>query len=83
MATDISLLNNVVQVTVDGGQPSAYADTQAKYSFDAAGAILNLALYPSRDTYSVAIANLRIAGSGSAPANAAAAYTALSTVFQK
>ena len=82
MATDISLLNNVVQITVDGGQPKAYVQANGTYSFNAAGDILNLSL-GGGSTYSIPIANLRIAGSGSAPANAAAAYTALSSVFQK
>lgn len=82
MATDISLLNNVVQITVDGGAPKAYVQANGTYQFNAAGTILNLNLGGS-NTYSITLANLRVAGSGSAPANAAAALTALSTVFQK
>jgi len=82
MATDISLLNNVVQITVDGGQPTAYGGAKPIYSFNAAGTILNLNLGGTA-TYSITLTNLRIAGSGSAPVSAAAAYTALSSVFQK
>lgn len=82
MATDISLLNNVVQITVDGGQPRAFVQSNGSYFFNTAGNILSLNLGGTQ-TYSIPIADLRIAGSGTAPANAAAAYTALSSVFQK
>lgn len=80
-ATDISKVGNTIQVTPAGGQPSVFAGFPITYSFDAAGAIFNLsfginALY----NYAIALADLRLAGSGTAPANAAAAITSLSTI---
>lgn len=81
MATDISLLNNVIQVTVDGGQPIAFASAAHKYNFNAAGTILTIK--NQFQNFSIPLADLRIAGAGTAPADAAAAYTALSSIFQK
>jgi hypothetical protein len=80
MATDISKVGNAVQVTVDGGNPRAFVGTPASYSFNAAGTILSLS-FGSVNTYEIPLADLRVAGAGSAPASAAAAYTALSAVM--
>lgn len=85
MVTDISLLNNVVQITVDFGgtnpQKFSYISTEGKYFFDLAGTTFNLSLYPTRDTYTSSLTNLRVAGA--TVASVAAALTALSSVFQK
>lgn len=87
MATDISLLNNVIQITSNVGasnaQVTAYAKPMARYSFNLAGTIFNLALWPTMDTYSIDLTDLRLAGSGTAPANVGAALTSLSSIFQK
>lgn len=78
MATDISKVGNAIQVTVDTLQPVAYAGFPITYSFNAAGNTLNIS-FGNHATYSVTpLANLTIAGVS--PANAAAGYTALSTV---
>lgn len=87
MATDISLSNNVVQITTDVGGSSpqifAYVKPAGKYYFNLAGTILNLSLWPTMDTYEIPLTTLRLAGSGSAPANVTAALAALSSIFQK
>lgn len=80
MPTNFSKLGNAVQVTIDGGQPIAYVGYPAKYSFNAAGNIFNIT-FGSGGGYSVPLADLRLAGSGTAPADAAAAYTALSSII--
>ena len=80
MPTDFSKLGNAIQVTVDSGQPKAYVGVPVSYSFNSAGTILNIT-FGTSGSYSVNLTDLRIAGAGSAPANAAAAYTALSAVM--
>ena len=86
MATviDFTKQGNQVQVTttVDSvaGPIQCYVGYPVKYSFDAAGTTLNV-LFGNAGSYSVALADLRVAGSGSAPVSVAAALTALSAVF--
>jgi len=86
MATviDFTKQGNQVQVTttVDGvvGSIQCYVGYPVKYSFNAAGNILNV-IFGNAWSYSTALADLRIAGSGSAPASVAAALTGLSAVF--
>ena len=86
MATtiDFTKQGNQVQVTttVEGvaGRIECYVGYPVKYSFDAAGTTVNV-LFGIAGSYSCALADLRVAGSGTAPASVAAALTALSAVF--
>ena len=86
MATvvDFTKQGNQVQVTttVDGtaGAIQCYVGYPVRYSFDAAGTTINV-LFGNAGAYSCALADLRVAGSGSAPVSVAAALTALSAVF--
>jgi hypothetical protein len=86
MATliDFTKQGNQVQVTttVDGtaGAIQCYVGYPVKYSFNAAGTTINV-LFGGAGSYSCALADLRVAGSGTAPASVAAALTALSAVF--
>ena len=88
MATtiDFTKQGNQVQVTttVDSvaGPIQCYVGFPVRYSFNAAGTIINVFIGNSAQySYSCALADLRVAGSGSAPASVAAALTALSAVF--
>jgi len=78
MATDISKLGNAIQVTVDTNPPQSYAGFPIRYFFDAAGTNFNI--FFGVQLYTTTLANLRLAGSGTAPASAAAALTGLSTI---
>jgi len=78
MATDISLVNNVVKITIDSGRPRQYSLATATYAFNE-NDVLNLTI--DGQNYSVALADLRINGAGSAPVSTAAALTSLSSVF--
>lgn len=82
--TDFTKQGNNVQVTVTidtVAQPiQCYVGYPVRYSFDAAGTTLNV-LFDNAGSYSSSLANLRVAGSGTAPASVAAALTALSAVF--
>lgn len=78
MATDISKVGNVVQVTEGEAQPVAFSGSNAKYFFNAAGDILNLTFGIS-SSYAIDFEDLTVGGI--APADTDAAYTALSTVF--
>jgi len=82
--TDFTKQGNQVQVTitVDGvaGPIQCFVGYPVKYSFDALGTTLNV-LFGNAGAFSTSLANLRVAGSGSAPASVAAALTALSAVF--
>ena len=86
MATliDFTKQGNQVQVTttVDSvaGAIECYVGYPVKYSFNAAGTIINVTIGNTGE-YSCALADLRVAGSGSAPGSVAAALTALSAVF--
>ena len=86
MATviDFTKQGNQVQVTttVDSvaGAIQCYVGFPVKYSFNAAGDTVNV-LFGNNGAYSCALADLRVAGSGTAPASVAAALTALSAVF--
>jgi hypothetical protein len=81
MATlDFTKQGNQVQVTLQGSPIQCYIGYPVKYSFDAAGTTLNVT-FGNAGSYSCALADLRVAGSGSAPASVAAALTALSAVF--
>lgn len=86
MATtiDFTKQGNQVQVTktVDSvaGAIECYCGYPVKYSFDAAGTTVNI-LFGTAGSYSCALADLRVAGSGTAPASVAAALTSLSAVF--
>ena len=86
MATviDFTKQGNQVQVTttIDGvaGPIQCYVGVPVRYSFDAAGTTINV-LMGTATSYSCSLANLRVAGSGSAPVSVAAALTALSAVF--
>lgn len=86
MATviDFTKQGNQVQVTTTvnsvAGRIECYVGYPVKYSFNAAGATVNILLGDS-SSYSCALADLRVAGSGTAPASVAAALTALSAVF--
>jgi len=86
MATviDFTKQGNQVQVTttVDSvaGAIQCYVGYPVKYSFDAAGTTVNV-LFGNAGDYSCALSDLRVAGSGTAPASVAAALTALSAVF--
>lgn len=88
MATtiDFTKQGNQVQVTttVDGtaGAIQCYVGFPVRYSFDAAGTSVNVQFGNGLGgSYSCALADLRVAGSGTAPASVAAALTALSAVF--
>lgn len=88
MATliDFTKQGNQVQVTttVDGvaGPIQCFVGFPVRYSFDAAGTTCTIQFGSGLGaTYSTSLANLRVAGSGSAPASVAAALTALSAVF--
>jgi len=78
MATDISLVNNVVKITIDSGRPRQYSLATATYAFNE-NDVLNLTI--SGQNYTVALADLRINGAGSAPVSTAAALTSLSSTF--
>jgi hypothetical protein len=78
MATDISKVGNVVQVTEGAAQPVAYSGGGAKYSFNAAGTVLSV-LFGTAGEYDIEFEDLTIGGVE--PADTDAAYTALSTVF--
>lgn len=79
MATDISKsVSGVIAVTVDTNQAKVYVKPQAVYSFNLAGTILNIS-FQLGAAYAIPLASLTI--QGAPPANAAAAYTALVTVF--
>jgi hypothetical protein len=78
MATDISKVGNVVQVTEGEAQPVAYSGVGARYSFNAAGTVLSL-LFGTAGEYDIEFDDLTIGGAE--PADTDAAYTALSTVF--
>lgn len=86
MATtvDFTKQGNQVQVTttVDSvaGAIQCYIGYPIRYSFDAAGTTVNV-LFGNASSYSCALADLRVAGSGTAPASVSAALTALSAVF--
>lgn len=86
MATliDFTKQGNQVQVTttVDGtaGAIQCYSGFPVHYSFNAAGTTINVT-FGVAGSYSCALADLRVAGSGSAPVSVAAALTALSAVF--
>lgn len=86
MATviDFTKQGNQVQVTttVDGvaGNIQCYVGYPVKYSFNAGGTIISV-LFGNAGAYSCALTDLRVAGSGSAPASVSAALTALSAVF--
>lgn len=81
---DFTKQGNQVQITdtVDSvASPiQCYVGFPVKYSFDAAGTTINI-LFGNTGSYSCALSELRVAGSGSAPASVAAALTALSAVF--
>jgi len=85
MATviDFTKQGNQLQVTttIDGvAQPiQCYAGYPIEYSFNAAGTLFNITI-GTATTYSCALADLRVAGSGSAPISVTAALTALSAV---
>lgn len=80
MATDFSKQGNAVNVTDGTAQIKAFVNQPVSYSFDAAGTTLTVQI--GRATvYDVALADLRVAGAGAAPANVAAAYLALASVF--
>jgi len=82
--TDFTKQGNQVQVTtiVDSvaGAIQCYVGYPVKYSFDAAGTTLNV-LFGNAGSYTTTLTDLRVAGSGTAPASVAAALTALSAVF--
>ena len=86
MATliDFTKQGNQIQVTTTAdsvaGAIQCYVGYPVKYSFDAAGTRINV-LFGNAGAYSCALADLRVAGSGTAPASVAAALTALSAVF--
>lgn len=86
MATtvDFTKQGNQVQVTTTtdsvAGAIQCYVGYPIRYSFDAAGTIFNIQ-FGVAGTYSCALADLRVAGSGTAPASVAAALTALSAVL--
>jgi hypothetical protein len=75
MITDISKVGNVVSVTQGTNQPINYFGAKGGYYFN--GTTLHLSI--NKDEYQVAFANLTVGGV--APADVAAAKTALSTVF--
>lgn len=86
MATvvDFTKQGNQVQVTttIDSVAEAiqCYVGYPIKYSFDAAGTTINV-LFGNAGSYSCALADLRVAGAGTAPVTVAAALTALSAVF--
>jgi len=86
MATtiDFTKQGNQVQVTttVDSvaGAIQCFVGYPVRYSFNTAGTIINVQ-FGTAYTYSCALTELRVAGSGSAPVSVAAALTALSAVF--
>lgn len=89
--TDISLVSNVIQITYTYVSPNSVTTVTknniskpaAQYSFDAAGTILALSIgnYINTKYYSIPLSELRISGSGTAPATAAAALTSLAALF--
>lgn len=88
MATvvDFTKQGNQVQVTttVDGvaGAIQCYVGYPVSYSFNAAGTLIDVSFGNGlAGSYSCALADLRVAGSGTAPASVAVALTALSAVF--
>lgn len=86
MATviDFTKQGNQVQVTTTtdsvAGPIQCYCGYPVKYSFDAAGSTINV-LFGNAGSYSCSLADLRVAGSSTAPANVGAALTALSAVL--
>lgn len=78
MATDISKVGNVIQIN-DGVNPvQCFVSPRPSYSFNAAGTSLYIRFSPTQ-TSNILLSDLRVQGAGSAPADAAAALTALST----
>lgn len=76
--TDISLVNNVVKVTPQGDTARQFSLQPASYAFNERS---ELQLQIGGSSYLIALADLRIAGSGSAPASTASALTSLSSTF--
>lgn len=76
--TDISLVNNVVEITPEGGSGRVYYLYPASYAFNERD---ELQLSINGSGYVIPLADLRINGAGSAPASTAAALTSLSSVF--
>ncbi len=76
--TDISLVNNVVKVTPEGGTPRQFSLQPASYAFNERS---ELQLSIDGATYQIPLADLRINGAGSAPTSTSAALTSLSSTF--
>jgi hypothetical protein len=82
MATDFSKVGNAIHVTDGTARPQAFVGYPVRYSFNAAGNTLSVSFgNGASSSYTVPLADLRVAGAGSPPADVAAAYTALSAVF--
>lgn len=78
MATDISLVNNVVEITPPSGNPRTFTNPTSDYAFNERD---ELQLNVSGFHYLIALSDLRLNGSGSAPASTSAALTTLSSIF--
>ncbi|MFS8083148.1 MAG: hypothetical protein ACMG51_06830 [Ginsengibacter sp.] len=74
---DISKVGNVVQITTNTDNPLCFSHALSRYEISNDGLTFSL-LIGGRD-FVLPFANLTI--SGAASANAAAAYTSLSTIF--
>lgn len=83
---DFTKQGNQVQVTVTTDSVAAgiqnYVGYPVKYGFNvAATPVFNCTFGVNAGSYNCTLAELRVAGSGSAPVSIAAALTALSAVF--
>ena len=83
---DFTKQGNQVQVTetIDSvaGKIDCYVGWPVRYSFNAAGTTATITFgNGAASTYTVPLSELRVAGSGTAPASVAAALTSLSAVF--
>ena len=76
--TDISLVNNVVKITPENGNARQFSLQPASYAFNERS---ELQLQIDGQGYLIALADLRISGSGSAPVSTAAALSSLSSTF--
>lgn len=76
--TDISKVGSIIKVTVGTNQPLCFVGKTPKFSFNSAADTLYLS-FGNTNSFNILLTDLRVAGSGTAPASAAAAITALAT----
>lgn len=78
MAVDISKTGSAIVVSDGTNQKKGFVNRPATFNFNPAGTSLNID-FGGGDSYNIALADLRIQGAGSAPADIDAALSALTT----